>query len=45
MNSHLQADAHDVDGDMNTGEDWPLDLAGNTRVVNDTVDTGCYEDQ
>ena len=39
----LPADSRDLDGDGNTTEKIPLDLAGNTRVVGANVDLGAYE--
>ncbi|WP_013325039.1 beta strand repeat-containing protein [Gloeothece verrucosa] len=39
----LPADSRDLDGDGNTSEKIPLDLAGNTRVVGANVDLGAYE--
>ncbi|MDJ0502017.1 MAG: cadherin domain-containing protein, partial [Nostocales cyanobacterium LE14-WE4] len=39
----LPADSRDLDGDGNTFEKIPLDLAGNTRVVGANVDLGAYE--
>jgi hypothetical protein len=42
-NNALPIDTFDVDDDGNTAELYPLDLAGNARVMNDpdTQDTGC----
>ncbi len=48
-NSALPADTTDLDGDGNTAEPIPFDLAGNTRIVdgnnngNPVVDMGAYE--
>ena len=39
----LPADILDIDGDGNTAEDIPLDLAGERRVDDGTVDMGAYE--
>ncbi|CCI03907.1 Cadherin [Microcystis aeruginosa PCC 9443] len=39
----LPADSRDLDGDGNTTEKIPLDLAGNTRVLGANVDLGAYE--
>ncbi|MFM6615756.1 MAG: beta strand repeat-containing protein, partial [Microcystis panniformis] len=39
----LPADSRDLDGDGNTAEKIPLDLAGNTRVLGANVDLGAYE--
>lgn len=42
QNSAVPPDAHDLDGDGNTLEPIPLDLAGNPRFINDcaVADTG-----
>ena len=42
-NSTLPSDLADLDGDGDTDELIPLDLAGAPRVVNDAVDMGAYE--
>ncbi|MBU1909669.1 MAG: hypothetical protein KJ726_06460, partial [Verrucomicrobia bacterium] len=42
-NGSLPPDSHDLDGDGNTIETLPEDLAGNARVVDVTVDQGAYE--
>lgn len=39
----LPLDSRDLDGDGNTSEKIPLDLASNTRVVDANVDLGAYE--
>ncbi|MDB9393081.1 cadherin domain-containing protein [Microcystis aeruginosa] len=39
----LPLDSRDLDGDGNTTEKIPLDLASNTRVVDANVDLGAYE--
>jgi predicted outer membrane repeat protein len=42
-NGLIPADVLDVDGNGNTTEPLPLDLAGNPRIQHNTVDRGCYE--
>lgn len=42
-NGSLPPDSHDLDGDGNTSETLPLDLADCARVVDGTVDAGAYE--
>ncbi len=42
-NSLILADHADVDGDGNTSENHPLDLAGADRVQSSKVDSGAYE--
>ncbi len=37
------ADTYDLDGDSNTAEPLPIDLAGNARVFAGEVDMGAYE--
>ena len=44
-NASLPADSADLDGDGDTGEAIPFDLAGNPRIFNDIVDMGAYECQ
>ncbi|MEP0547299.1 MAG: right-handed parallel beta-helix repeat-containing protein [Rhodothermales bacterium] len=43
LTSFLPSDAFDLDGDGNTAEPLPLDLAGEARVVGASVDLGAYE--
>ncbi|NJO05364.1 MAG: CSLREA domain-containing protein [Chloroflexaceae bacterium] len=43
--SALPADTTDLDGDGDTTELLPLDLFGNPRIVNTTVDRGCMNGQ
>ncbi len=40
---YLPADIADLDGDDDTAELIPYDLAGNDRVQNDMIDMGAYE--
>lgn len=42
-NSLIAVDRADVDGDGNSSENHPLDLAGQNRVQNSRVDAGAYE--
>jgi len=42
-NAALPRDGFDLDGDGDTTEPIPLDLVGNPRTVNRTVDMGAYE--
>ena len=42
-NALLPDDEYDLDGDSNTDETLPVDLAGNQRIRNLTVDMGAYE--
>ncbi len=42
-NALVPADGADVDGDGNSGENHPLDLAGQNRIQGSQVDAGAYE--
>jgi hypothetical protein len=42
-NAALPADSSDLDADGDLAEAIPLDLDGRSRVINDTVDMGAYE--
>lgn len=42
---HLPSDRFDVDGDGDTHESLPLDLAGDDRVIGGAIDLGAYEHQ
>ncbi len=42
-NSLLPVDTFDLDEDGNTSEALPIDLLGNDRIVNNTIDIGAYE--
>ncbi len=42
-NNFIPMDTWDVDGDGDTLEVLPYDYAGNTRIINSTVDMGAYE--
>ncbi len=44
-NAALPPDEFDLDGDGNTAEPMPIDLAGGPRVVDSVVDMGAYEGQ
>ncbi len=41
--THLPADVHDLDFDDDTTELIPIDFIGNSRIVNDVLDIGAYE--
>ena len=45
LTSFLPPDTFDLDGDSDTDEPLPLDLAGEARVTGDEVDLGAYERQ
>ncbi|MEQ9262016.1 MAG: T9SS type A sorting domain-containing protein [Owenweeksia sp.] len=42
-NNFIPMDTWDADGDGDTLEVLPYDYAGNTRIINSTVDMGAYE--
>ncbi|MFN2137407.1 MAG: PKD domain-containing protein [Candidatus Promineifilaceae bacterium] len=42
---HLPADTLDLDGDLDTSEQLPLDRAGGARIYGNSVDMGAYETQ
>ncbi|MGB3650700.1 MAG: DUF4347 domain-containing protein [Rivularia sp. (in: cyanobacteria)] len=42
-NNLVPADTSDLDGDGDTTEPIPFDLAGNARISNATIDIGAYE--
>ena len=42
-NSYIPQDWPDADGDGNTTEDFPYDMAGDSRIIGGNVDAGAYE--
>ncbi len=43
ISDYIPRDWPDADGDGNTSEDYPYDLAGTPRQEGSSIDAGCYE--